>query len=169
MDKQIIFRLKDQFFALPISKVERIIHLEVTSTVPDLEDHIMGVTTYNDQILPVVNLAKRFFHGDLEKEENSPVLVTLWKEERVGLVVDQVTEIKTVDKQELTFKQDTTDAETFPIDDTKRETLQSVYAFLQTEQGIVSFLDTDELFNEKASQDIRHLVKIASLSNHGGD
>ena len=177
MEKQIIFRLKSELFALPISHVERIINLNVTSSVPDLEDHIMGVTTYNENVLPVVNLAKRFFHEELESEEESQVLVTLWKNQRVGLAVDEVTEVRTIEKETLTLKQEEKsqqDPERMPeknhsLKEQDEKVVQSVYAFVQTEQGILSLLDTDQLFNEKASEDIRYLMNLASTNEDEQD
>lgn len=155
MEKQIVFRLKTRMFALPISKVERIINLNVVSQVPDVERYIMGVTEYNSEVLPVMNMAHRFFQEELEEEDECQVLVSLWNGHKIGLAVDEVTSVRVFEENEI-------ETEASSIEEAE-EKIQSVTAFVQTEEGIISLINVDKLFNEKASEDIRRLLEIKSV------
>lgn len=157
MDKQVLFRLRTQIFALPISSIERIIDTENMTLVPDVDPYIMGIKEYNDAVLPVVNLSKRFFDKDLEDVNEAQVIVVEWKESKVGLAVDEVTSIATYSQEEMTR---TTAPEETQSD---RQKVRSVSAFVQTDKGIVSLIDSDKLFNEKGSEDILRLLEIQSI------
>jgi purine-binding chemotaxis protein CheW len=56
----LVFRLGDDLFAADVASVERVIRYEAPRRVPDLPEWIEGVIEYRGQVVPVINLARRF-------------------------------------------------------------------------------------------------------------
>lgn len=156
MEKQILFRLGEQFFSIPISDTDKIIRIEKYAIVPDVSSYIIGVQEVEGKVIPLVDLSKRFYQKSLEDTKQADVIVVNWKEERIGLVVDEVTAVKTVEKQEVKEKRE---------QDTDIEGLSVTYiqAFFQTNQGIIPILNVHTLFSEKKADEIRQLLEIEGV------
>lgn len=94
----VIFNIDKDKYATSIASVERIIGFSPTTPVPDTSDYVLGVIPYQDNILPVVDLNKRFYHKDTEYNQDSKILVIQLKDYKIGLLVDAVSEIKAIDE-----------------------------------------------------------------------
>ena len=160
MEKQLLFRLGEQIFALPLPIIEKIISPESVSKVPDVEPYLMGVMEYNGNVLPLVDLPKRFFQDELENPQESQTIIVEWQGHQIGLTVDEVTSVAMYEETDL-----------YKVKEESEEphSIQSVKAFVQTDNGLVSLVDCDELFNEKGSADIRRLLDITSLGSKEDD
>ncbi|MDQ8200267.1 chemotaxis protein CheW [Pelagicoccus enzymogenes] len=56
MEQIVTFQLGDEEFAFPMDKVREILRVERPNAVPDTPEHVMGVLTIRDKILPVIDL-----------------------------------------------------------------------------------------------------------------
>ncbi|WP_346889065.1 chemotaxis protein CheW [Clostridium sp. UBA1056] len=100
--KLLIFRLEKQCFAADIREVERILTYEEPTKIPDSEDFLEGVINYQDGILPVVSLAKKFGIDTLENKENGgAIIVTRSEEGAIGIIVDVVNEVISMNLDDL--------------------------------------------------------------------
>lgn len=100
--KLLIFRLEKQCFAADIREVERILTYEEPTKIPDSEDFLEGVINYQDGILPVVSLAKKFGIDTLESNENGgAIIVTRSEEGAIGIIVDVVNEVISMNLDDL--------------------------------------------------------------------
>lgn len=156
MDKQILFRLGDQFFSVPITDTDKIIRIEKCTVVPDVSPYIIGVQDVEGKIVPLINLAKRFYQKELEDTEQSDVIIVHWKDEKVGLVVDEVTAVKTFEQAQWTEKEET---------DEQIDGISSSYirAFFQTDNGIIPIISSHALFSEEKAEEIRKLLEIEGV------
>ncbi|MFR1708016.1 MAG: chemotaxis protein CheW [Clostridium sp.] len=92
--KLLIFRLGQQCFAADIREVERILTYEEPTRIPDSEDFLEGVINYQDGILPVISLAKKFKIENLESDENRGSIIVARNEEgALGVIVEAVNEV----------------------------------------------------------------------------
>lgn len=92
--KIIIFTLGDEYYGADIGEVERILEYTQPNKVPDLPEVIEGVIKYEGKILPILNLFTRF---DIEiNNKNKKIVVIKDGEERVGIVVNDVSEVKDI-------------------------------------------------------------------------
>ena len=66
MQQYIVFKVLEQKFALSIHAISRIVPLSSITPVPDTADSIMGVMESEEQVIPVIDLAKRFFDKRFE-------------------------------------------------------------------------------------------------------
>ncbi|GAA0782735.1 chemotaxis protein CheW [Hathewaya limosa] len=91
--KVLVFKVNEEYFAADIMEVERILGYEETTKIPEAPYFIDGVRNYEGNILPVMILAKKFnveFNGI---ENESKVIVTKNGEQKIGILVDSVSEV----------------------------------------------------------------------------
>ncbi len=92
--KLLVFRLGDQCFAADIREVERILNYEEPTKIPDSQDFLQGVINYQDGILPVISLAKKFGIYNLEdKEKEGSIIVARNEDGAMGVIVEAVNEV----------------------------------------------------------------------------
>ena len=100
-DIQVVtFRLGGQEFAFSVFQVERILRYEGAVTLPDAPSFLEGVFRYGDGVIPVVDFRKRL-SVEAPVREDTRVMVLELQGERVGVVVDAVTEVMRVDASDV--------------------------------------------------------------------
>jgi purine-binding chemotaxis protein CheW len=91
----IVFSLDQLEFAVPIEQVWRVESLaeQAVTRVPRAPDFLEGVINVRGQVIPAVDLKKRFEFPVTERPPRSRVLVVEIEGQRVGLIVDGVSDI----------------------------------------------------------------------------
>ncbi|MCB2308816.1 chemotaxis protein CheW [Clostridium estertheticum] len=99
--KVLVFSVNGEQYATSILEVERILGYEKSTKVPDSPQFVEGVINYEDSILPVITLTKRFNLEASEIGKDSKIIVTKQKESKIGIIVDFVSEVKDVGKDNI--------------------------------------------------------------------
>lgn len=94
--KILIFVVDKEYYAADIMQVERILGHEVSTKIPDVPDFVDGVINYEDNILPVISLAKRFNLPGSDVTNETKVIVSKVEDGKVGIIVDLVSEVRDV-------------------------------------------------------------------------
>jgi len=91
----IIFRLGPDEFAVPIEQVWQVERLadQTVTWVPRGPDFLEGVINVRGQVIPVVDLKKRLGMPAGERPPRARILIVEMAEQRVGLIVDAVSDI----------------------------------------------------------------------------
>lgn len=88
------FRLRDEEFGVDVGKVLEITRVTAISHIPEAPYFIQGVTNLRGQIIPVIDLSKRF---NLVSQEALPdsarIVVTEINGKTAGILVDAVPEV----------------------------------------------------------------------------
>ena len=91
----VTFELFGEIFALPILDVREIIRMTDITPVPQAPGFVEGVINLRGQIIPVVDLRKRFGLSSAELTDDSRVIVVeLNSNIAIGLIVDAVREVE---------------------------------------------------------------------------
>lgn len=98
--KVLIFTLNDEFYATDIMEVERILGFEEPTVLPEAPEFVLGVINYEGSILPVISLSKKFSMKD-NKREDAKIIVVKQNEDKIGIVVDQVTEVANINLEQV--------------------------------------------------------------------
>jgi purine-binding chemotaxis protein CheW len=97
--KILIFNLNGEHYATDISDVERILGYVDPTEMPDAPSFVEGVINYENSILPILNLSKKFnfqmVKGQAEKEVKKIIVVKRDKK-KFGVIVDTVYEVSNV-------------------------------------------------------------------------
>lgn len=94
--KVLIFNINGEYFAADIMEIERIIGYEEPTKIPDSPDFVEGVINYSSNILPVISLTKRFNLNDSENKSQAKIIVTKQEQNKIGIIVDIVSEVKDI-------------------------------------------------------------------------
>ena len=96
----VIFTLGTEEYALPIKKVQEIIRYTEPRSVASHDSSVRGVISLRGKIVPVYDLAGRLGVHSVISEESKIVIVET-TEQTVGIVVDGVDEVMTVEESQL--------------------------------------------------------------------
>ncbi len=97
----VIFRIGDDYLSCPISQVREIIQLKEVTPVPSTPNTIRGIINRRGDITTILDLPKLLnINTDLD-EENSQLMILYDEKEDIGVMVSEVTEIPTVDKDDI--------------------------------------------------------------------
>ena len=94
--KILIFSINGEYYATNIMEVERILDYENTTRIPDSPAFVEGVINYEESILPVITLSKRFNLPFTERKGDSKIIVAKQNHSKIGIIVDLVSEVKDV-------------------------------------------------------------------------
>lgn len=95
--KFLTFHLGAEVFAINIMKVERVKEYEKTTKMPNIADYVEGIINLMGEIVPIINLRKKFMLEDFPNKEKAKIIVVkLENGKKVGFLVDDVREVLTV-------------------------------------------------------------------------
>lgn len=151
MNQYIVCRVANQHFTVSISATNRIIPLSEVTHVPDTMAYLMGVIESEGEILPIIDLSKRFFDHSIKDKKDSQVIIVYWKGLDIGLAVDEVLTIKEYDDSQVDY--DLEKITTLDQDSDK----SPIKSFIRSDQGLILELDVENLFEMKDT------VKIQAL------
>lgn len=124
-----------QLYAIDIMSVREIRGWTASTPLPHAPPHVLGMINLRGAILPVVDLSARLGLGRSAPTGSSVVVVAQINDRQVGLVVEAVCDILTVEEGMLQDPPDTGSAEV-------RDFVQGV---MSTDEGIVSVLVLDQV------------------------
>ncbi|MEG2338251.1 MAG: chemotaxis protein CheW [Clostridium sp.] len=135
--KVVIFKINNEEYAADIMQVERILEYIQPTKVPDSHECIKGIIDYQDIVLPVVDVKKRFHLSETDYNEESKIIVLKGQSAYAGICVDMVVEVLDIEAEKL---------EDAPVI-TKREANKYIKSVLKKDNRIIVLLDTDVLLN----------------------
>jgi purine-binding chemotaxis protein CheW len=147
-DKQlIVFSLNKQDFAIDVLESREIIKADNITVIPDMPEFIEGVIQLREDIVPIVNLAKRFsLKADNEKIYDQVIIVSI-DDRLIGIKVSDIKGIVRV-------KVDNIDNIPEIIRNINRDYIKGV---AKLEDGLLVILDISKVFSRN---EINLLQKI---------
>ena len=100
-DKIVIFRLGDDLFAAGVQSVERVLRFHRGRPLPDVPPWVDGVIEYRSNVIPQLDLRRRFELPDVAVGPATRVLVLNAGGGWVAVVVDAVLEVAAYDASQL--------------------------------------------------------------------
>lgn len=97
----VIFRLAGESYGVDIDNVENIErHIEITR-VPYTKKFIQGVINLRGNIIPVINVRKRFGIEAIEIDSDTRIMIINHNELTVGLLVDASSEVMQIGNENI--------------------------------------------------------------------
>ncbi len=97
-DEQIVvFRLGPELYGVDIFRVSEIVRPQATTRLPQSESHVRGLIDLRGKTIPVLDLGSRLGLPAAEASDKSRVVVVEGETGLVGLAVDEVREVLTID------------------------------------------------------------------------
>lgn len=95
------FRVGEQMYALDILRIREVIRPQKLTPVPKAPKFIEGVINLRGAVIPVVDLRKRFDQPVRKGNNKVRTLVCVLGGKIIGLVVDEVVEVKNFARHEI--------------------------------------------------------------------
>jgi len=95
------FTLGGEEYGIPILRVQEIIRYETLTCVPQFSDFVEGVLNLRGQVIPVVDLRRRFGMPESEHDRSTRIVVVEIDRQIIGLVVDSVTKVRTINENQI--------------------------------------------------------------------
>jgi len=90
----VIFKLDEQEYAVPIESVQEIVRVpEELTRVPKTPDFVEGVINLRGNVLPIIDLRKKFDLREKQRDEHQRIMVFVIDNLSVGFIVDSVSEV----------------------------------------------------------------------------
>ena len=87
-DQYVVFRLDDQRLALRLSGVDRVVQAVAVTPLPEAPEAVPGMVNVQGQILPVVDIRKRFGLAERELDPDDRFILARTTRRAVALWVD---------------------------------------------------------------------------------
>ena len=91
----VVFGLGKEEFGIDISRVREIVLIQNITSIPQAADFVEGIVNLRGQIVPIVDLCRRFRVAKASTGEESArrIIVVNIGEQNIGILVDGVSEI----------------------------------------------------------------------------
>ena len=87
-----------EVYAVDIHQVREIIRVPQITRVPRTPDFVEGVINLRGNVIPVLDLRKRFGLGEGEDSNDRRIIVVEMGERTIGMIVDAVSEVLRIDE-----------------------------------------------------------------------
>ncbi len=101
------FRLATEEYAVEITKVKEIILPEGVTHIPQVPEFIEGIINLRGNVIPIIDLRKRFGLPTRERDDHTRIIVTRMEGRIVGLIVDSVSQVMKIPKANVQPPPDT--------------------------------------------------------------
>lgn len=97
----VTFRLGSEEYGINIMQVQEIIRLPAIVWVPKAPLFVEGVINLREQVIPVIDLAKRLDVSSKGRTDDTRVVIANIQGNLVGLVVDSVSEVMRIGAEDI--------------------------------------------------------------------
>jgi len=133
----VVFKIAKEFYGIDIKYVENIEKTQLITRVPYAEKYIKGVMNLRGNVIPVVDVRKRFLLETQEMTNDSRIIVISYESDRIGLIVDSSSEV-------VQFESDVIEKAPKIGDSVKDDFIKEVG---KEENRIVMLLDVKKILN----------------------
>lgn len=97
----VVFKLGKEEYAVDILNVQEIERVLNITRVPRSKNHIEGVVNLRGNIIPIINLHKKFNLQTEGNEEDKRIIVFQFDDFKAGIIVDEVSEVLRLSKEDI--------------------------------------------------------------------
>jgi len=101
-DMQIVlFKVSEVNYGVDVAQVQGVLDLPEITEVPNSPYYVEGVTNLRGEVIPVIDLKKRFNISDKSSKEDLKMMVIGQGKEAVGITVDAVMEVMDIANEDI--------------------------------------------------------------------
>lgn len=144
--KLVVFTLENDEtifeYGFPITQVQEITRQGKTIKMPDMPDFVEGMMNLRGNVIPIIDLKRRFRLGTSVKKDTTRIVVVNLDNKKCGIVVDDVSDIIAFAAEEI---------ETIP---SFGEAINSNYiiGIGKVDERLVTALDVKKILTEKEEE-----------------
>ena len=93
----LVFNLFEEHYAIEVSQVREIVRIpENITRVPNAPPYVCGVINLRGTVIPVMDIAVKMSRGEIERRNESRIVVVEEEDIMFGILVDSVHEVRAV-------------------------------------------------------------------------
>lgn len=131
--------MEDEMFGIDIKYIDNIVRMQHITRVPKVPDYIKGVINLRGEVIPVFSLRLKMGLEEVEETGKFRIIILKVEGDSVGIIVDEVKEVVTLDKDEIEK----------PYHDPSNPTQNFLIGVGKDNNGLISLLDINEVLAEK--------------------
>jgi purine-binding chemotaxis protein CheW len=147
----VTFQLGEELYGIDILDVKEIVRVQEVRQIPNAPSYVEGIFNLRSEIIPIINLHKRFFIKKLEGVEDDDLLSGFVIIEidglKLGVVIDRVSRVVTIEKGSFQS----------PPQMLTGIGAEYIEGVVRQDSGYLIVLDIRKLFNPKELQKIAQL------------
>jgi purine-binding chemotaxis protein CheW len=105
--QSVVFSLEKQLYSVLVEEVVEVLRVPSITTVPGINPMIEGVINLRGNIIPVLNLHKRFNLAIPKKNKKNRIVIVQGANENIGLMVEEVWMVTKFDEKNVEHKTNT--------------------------------------------------------------
>ncbi|MCL2277294.1 MAG: chemotaxis protein CheW [Treponema sp.] len=152
--KQLVtFQLGEELYGVNIMDVKEIVRVQAIRPIPNAPTYVEGIFNLRSEIIPIINLHKRFHLRKLVSSEEDELLsgfvILDIDGMKLGIIIDRISRVVTVEKEQIQP----------PPQMFSGIGAEYIEGVVRQENGYLILLDIRDLFNPKELQKIAELRK----------
>jgi len=149
----VTFQLGEELYGVNIMDVKEIVRVQAIRGIPNAPVYVEGIFNLRSEIIPIINLHKRFHLRKLVTSEEDELLsgfvILDIDGMKLGVIIDRISRVVTIEKEDIQPPPQM-------FSGIGAEYIQGV---VRQEEGYLIILDIRDLFNPKELQKIAELRK----------
>lgn len=141
-NKYVIAKIGSEKYGINITEVQTIEKFMVICRVPRSKSYMRGVVNLRGEIIPIIDAKTKFELGETEGDEESRIIIIASDDEKMGLLVEGVSEVEEIDKNSLENVRELT------IGDETKKFVNAV-GKINNGEDIILILDLEEMFKNQ--------------------
>lgn len=143
----VIFKLGNEMYAVDILNVGGISEYRDITKVPNAPYFIEGIINLRGEIIPIVNLKKRFQIPEKEADSDTRIIINNIAGKDMGFIVDEASQVVRIDDDHIEVAPDI-------IKGAEREYIHGVGKMAE---GIVILLDLEKILSEEEKKKVMQM------------
>ncbi len=132
----VCFKIGTEEYGVEILKVQEILKLPKVTKLPKSLDYILGIIDLRGQVIPIINLSRKFGIDDSDKNENLRAIVVDISGKKVGLAIDSVSHVIRIESRDIEA----------PPPVVRGISSRYIVGIAKVEAGFIVVLDIDQIF-----------------------
>jgi purine-binding chemotaxis protein CheW len=104
--QMLTFSLDSVFYGVNVHQVREVKNFEGVTPVPYAPSYVKGVTNLRGEVIPVIDLRKRFGMTEQKEHESAGIMIIVQDKHPIGVMVDSVMEVLTLPKDDIETNSD---------------------------------------------------------------
>ncbi len=140
--KVVEFQIGDINFAGDIQSIIEVIEYQKVVKVPNTPDFVEGIINLRGEVIPIIDLAKRFaIYREDDKNKRKKIMIAQVEDKTIGLIVDDVSRVLDIPDEKI----DAVDV----LTGVSEETLKYLLAVAKMDDKLILLIDISKLLSKE--------------------
>ncbi len=144
----VIFKLSESEFGIKIDNVREIIPYEKPIPVPDTEEFIEGIINHRGDVIPIINLKKKFSIKEFNEVKDRRIIIVRLNAMEIGFMVDDAS-------QTIVLNNDKIDLPPSIISGIDKKYIMGIGKL--GEKDLLILVDLEKILSENEIREIRNI------------